>query len=206
MDEQRKNKLKYLLSHRKYFQIANQNKEKYYFSGQNFGEIVFALFRRSPVRNFPWLSISFFLIVLPVFFPKFINFFSLLDIFSIEMNLSRYVFFYITYYALFLSWLVVKFADWYLDVFILTNERLIEMTFKPFGEIMVREIWLEDIEVVKTTSAGFLGVLFNYGNINIVTRSANGSTELKYIGYYNERKNMISDLSKLSKMSRINKN
>jgi len=206
MDNVKREALREIFSKQHYFKLAKENRQKYFFSGQNSNEIVFALFRQAPIRNLPWMIRGVIGILFPFLIPYL--FYISNNVFFVEIYLSPFYWtiLYITYYSIFMSWIVIKFTDWFFDVYIITNERFIEIIFKPFGNLLVKEIWLEDIDVVKTNTSGVLGAIFNYGNLKIVTRSDDGGTELMYIGYFTERKNILSDLSKIARKYKSSEN
>jgi hypothetical protein len=140
-----------------------------------------------------------FLFVFPLLIPSIIDVINSLNLFEIPASFNFYAVFFVSYYAYLITLTMLKVIDWYFDICIVTSQRFIEIDFKPYGNISVREIWLEDIDVIKTKSSGLLGSIMNYGNIKLITRTDSGGTELQYVSNFNEIKNLISDLSKITK-------
>ncbi len=188
-----------ILKNQEYRRCANELKRKIYFNGQNPDEVIFAKLRSSYIRNISWLIEILFLFVLPILLPELINFMNSLNVIIIEKTFLSYTVIFVAYYSILLTFFVYKFLDWYLDIYLVTSQRLIEIVFRPYGDIYTKEIWLGDIDTIKTSSSGLLGLILNYGDIKIITRTESGGAELKYISNFNKVKNLISDLSKISK-------
>lgn len=64
----------------------------------------------------------------------------------------------------FLIWL-----DWYLDIWVLTNERVISIEQRRLFNRQVLSCNLDKVQSVTTTAAGALPTFFHYGNVEIKT-------------------------------------
>lgn len=75
----------------------------------------------------------------------------------------------IFWYLLVFAYIFYRFLFWYFDIFILTNERVVDFSF---GGILNKEIYyapLGHIEDIAPKTQGFFGTIFNYGNVLIQT-------------------------------------
>lgn len=64
-----------------------------------------------------------------------------------------------------------SFIDYYLDIWIITNERIIAIEQKDLFHRVISEYKLYRIQDVTSTVKGFLETIFNYGDVHIQTAS-----------------------------------
>lgn len=83
----------------------------------------------------------------------------------------------VTGIALLMSWLFlyIKFVDYYLDVWILTTERIVEIKQRSLFNRQVAELDLSTVQDVSSKVRGILGTFLHYGAIFVQTA---GTTEL----------------------------
>lgn len=86
-----------------------------------------------------------------------------------------------------LFWIVWGYEDWRNDVYIVTNERLIEYRRTPFGLLGTtqRTASLANVQNVTATTRGFIDNLFNIGDVAI--RTAGTDNELTFARVWNPR-------------------
>ena len=72
------------------------------------------------------------------------------------------------YHALWLA-LFVRFADYWLDVWVLTNERIIDIIQSGLFHREIAEFKIDKIQDITVDVNGFLPTLFHYGNLQIET-------------------------------------
>ncbi len=63
----------------------------------------------------------------------------------------------------------IKFADFWLDVWVLTNERIIDIEQKGLFKRDIAEFKLDKIQDVSTDVTGIIPTLFRFGNLQIET-------------------------------------
>lgn len=92
--------------------------------------------------------------------------------------------------ALFLSSVVVLllfisfcigFIDYWLDIWLVTSERIIDVEQKGFFVRDFSEFKISKIQNVNVTVAGFIPTMLNYGNLTIETASSNETFVFKSI-------------------------
>jgi uncharacterized membrane protein YdbT with pleckstrin-like domain len=97
-----------------------------------------------------------------------------------------------------------KFIIWYFNVFVITNQRIIDIDQRGFFDRIVSEAPYEKIQDVSYRIKGLIKTLFHYGNIQIQTAGSQVCLELKDIKepekiqaliamYQNERKKKITE-------------
>lgn len=168
------------------------------FQTQNPNERVYVLVRAHWITNIGWLSRNFFIGLLPfeVYF--------VLSLFNITIDLSfinikLVVILALLYYSFIFTSLVSNFIDWYFDPFIVTDQRIIDFDYKPYSNYSVSEVALQDIQEVKERSSGFIGDIFNYGNVFVLSANDNTKMICGNVPSPTKVRDIITDLSKIAK-------
>jgi len=137
-----------------------------YFPTQVKGEKIFLLVRRHWIIFF---FIAFFIVVLiiPVIVLLFYWLFSP-EIFS--GPLGNYTIVITGIYTLIVLGLsLYGFVNYYLDVYIVTNERLVDIKQNGFFRREIAELHLRQVQDVEARVEGFLNTLFHFGSVYIQT-------------------------------------
>lgn len=137
------------------------------FESQETGEKIILLLRQHIiVFVLPTLTVIFFLIVPLLISPAltFLNI-NLQAILTGVQILLLAVFWYLLIFA----FAVYKFIFWYFNIYILTNERIIDFDFKGILHKQASFAKLKQIEDVSPKMIGFFSTFFNYGDIFIQT-------------------------------------
>jgi len=66
-------------------------------------------------------------------------------------------------------WLFLSFASYYLDIFIVTNERVVHIEQKNLFNRIISEVRLSRVQDITITIAGFFPTMLHYGDIRIQT-------------------------------------
>jgi len=61
------------------------------------------------------------------------------------------------------------FLDWYFNIYLVTNERVIDFDFNAFAYHKISETGLENIVDATQETIGFFPMIFNYGDVYIQT-------------------------------------
>jgi len=64
-----------------------------------------------------------------------------------------------------ISWNTYRFADWRNDVYIITEDQLIDIDRSPFGMEEKRAAPIKNIQSIRYKRNGFFGLLFNFGTV-----------------------------------------
>ena len=67
----------------------------------------------------------------------------------------------------------VRFIDYYLDLWIITNDRIVDIEQHNLFSRSVTELDLFRIQDVTADMHGFFATIFNYGNVLVKTASSN---------------------------------
>jgi hypothetical protein len=143
--------------------------EKLEFETQNPNERVFIMLRRHIFTNLGWVIVSLILFLIPIIVGFILNSLGVDLQESLSIKQSYIIGAVLIWYLLSISSTFMNFLDWYFNIYVITNERIIDFDFSPFAYHKISEASLESIVDATQESIGFLPMLFNYGDIYIQT-------------------------------------
>lgn len=131
------------------------------FATQEADEKIILLLRQHPVVNVPWV----FLTIVLLFLPLVLDYVPIIDFLPINFQ----IFTLVLWYLLILAYVMGQFLYWYFNVYIVTDERIVDIDF--FGLIYtdVSVTKIDKIQDVTFVQAGLFGAMFNYGDVLIQT-------------------------------------
>lgn len=131
------------------------------FLNQDPEEKIVLFLRRHPITNVGAIITAVLLFAAPSIFGSF----PLFGSFATPYKLV----FLLLWYLIGIAYVYEKFLDWYFSVFIVTDERVIDV---DFINLIYREISAANIDKIQDTTVqagGAVMALFNYGNVYIQT-------------------------------------
>jgi uncharacterized membrane protein YdbT with pleckstrin-like domain len=131
------------------------------FETQQLDEPIILVLRRHWITNIPWI-IGVIVMILVPFVPIFSPIIS-------YMPLRFQWFFVILWYLLTTSFLLEKFLSWFFNIYIITDERVVDVDFYSLIYKQISDAGLDKIQDVTYRTGGFLGTIINYGDILIQT-------------------------------------
>jgi uncharacterized membrane protein YdbT with pleckstrin-like domain len=158
-----------------------------------------------------WLPIAleaagfFLLAVAPFFLLLLINFLPQSPQTIVNQFGLHYLFFATAW--LFVNWMVffMLWTDYYLDIFIVTDRRLIDIEQVGLFGRDVAELRLERIQDIKVEIIGFLPTILHFGNLHVQSAGEGREIIIKNILYPETVKDLISgrcdELSKTQNIS-----
>lgn len=162
----------------------------YVFQNQHAGEVVILLLRPHIITIVPRLLFGLLLFLVPTFFLLIP-----LDIILPDFPTQRY--------AVVLSWLwylfsfayvFEQFLFWYFNVYLVTNERVVDIDFRGLLSSDISEAPLDKIEDVTSRVIGFFPLLFRYGDVIIQTAAEVGQFEFERVP---DPDGVVREISKL---------
>ncbi len=148
--------------------MAYPKKTKFEF--QNKGEVVMLLMRRHPVTNWGWGLVSLVLLFIPFFWGEF----PLLMAVSDGVVLSVTVLWYVGI----LLYVLQNLLLWFYNVYIVTDERVVDVDFFGLLYKNINVAQLRKIEDVSYSQIGILSSVFNYGTVVVQTASEQLSDDM----------------------------
>jgi len=134
--------------------------ERVRFETQEEEEPVILMMRQHPITNLGWILMALLLLWLPTLF-SFLPFAMMPGRFQVMTIVG--------WYLMVLAYIVERFLYWFFNVYIITDERVVDVDF--YG-LLYRDLTvakLDKIQDINFTQAGSFAAIFNYGNIYIQT-------------------------------------
>lgn len=143
------------------FQTFIARPKKVTFETQLGGEKIILLLRRHPITQVKKFLLSILMLIGPWFLTKFP---------MIEFLPFRFQFIIILmWYLLTFAFMLENFLSWYFNVYMITDERVIDIDFYNLIYKEISDAEIENIEDVTLVMAGVLQTIFNYGSVMIQT-------------------------------------
>lgn len=132
------------------------------FESQHDDEQILLVLRQHPIVNLRWIGLAALMFLAPYLFFPFIPVLSYLP--------DHYSFFFMVGWYLFIFTTIIEgFLGWYFNIYIITDERIIDIDFVSMIYKKVSEAKIDKIEDVTSTTAGVLGAVLNFGDITVQT-------------------------------------
>ncbi|MBD3311709.1 MAG: PH domain-containing protein, partial [Candidatus Magasanikbacteria bacterium] len=169
---------------------------------KEYEKVVFTL-RRHPITFIPILSLFLLLMAVPValyfliisMYPNLVDgqvFYPLAVLLASVYYLSIYLFFY------------AMFVDYYLDLWIVTNDRIIDIEQNGLFSRTISELDLFRIQDVTTEVHGFFSTLFRYGDLHVKTASANINIVFRNIPNPNKIREALIEMADIDRRFHYN--
>lgn len=129
---------------------------------ENEEEIILFL-RKHWITNVPWLFIGLIMIMAPFFVSK-------INIFDGVPDNFLFIFTLI-WYLITTAYLLESFLTWFFNVYIVTDERIIDVDFHNLIYKEVSDANIDKIQDVTYKMGGVVRTIFNYGDIVLQTAS-----------------------------------
>ena len=164
------------------------------FETQEVEEEIILFLRQDLVTLIPWIFAIGGLAIAPmIILPLFQKYLVL----PIPIPATYYVvgtaFWYVMVFGLVLSQLL----HWYFNIFIVSNERIIDIDFVHLLYKKFSETRLDRVQDIKYTMSGLAATIFNYGNVVIQTAGEVPNFVFESVPYPEKVVDVISDLVKI---------
>jgi hypothetical protein len=149
------------------------------------GEKIILLLRSHPFTQIGWILNSIFLFILILVLNFFIHSF---------LNLVQILIINCFFIVFILSYIWFNILNWYFNVGIVTNRRVIDI---DFDEVLYKEITvvqLDKIQDITVKSGGYFESLFDYGSILIQTAGKEANAVFDNVPYPTDAVQFINKL------------
>jgi len=140
---------------------------------QDRNEKILLLLRRHPVTNLPWILGTIVMILAPLLFAFFPPFQALPGRFQFMTTLL--------WYMLTTGMMLEGFLSWYFNVYIVTDERVIDVDFLSLIYKNISAAKIEQIEDITFQMGGALPSMLDYGNVFIQTAAEKTEFEFEKV-------------------------
>ena len=131
------------------------------FETQQDKERLILLVRAHPIINLPWIVVAVVMAAAPVAF----KYFGVLGLLPVKFALVGGLFWYLVLVAFVLE----QFLNWYFNVYIVTDERIVDIDFLNLLYKRVSDAKLDKVQDVTYAMGGVVRSLFNFGSVFIQT-------------------------------------
>lgn len=157
------------------------------FDVQHDDERVLLLLRQHPIVNLGWILISIVLVFLPLLILPLTNWLVFLP-FSFRTVLV------LSWYVITFGFALEQFVMWYFNIYIITDERVIDMDFYSLLFKRISETKLDHVEDITAASGGVVQSMFDYGDVQIQTAAEIPEIEFERVPHPAEVTKLISEL------------
>ncbi|MEI8232732.1 MAG: PH domain-containing protein [bacterium] len=165
------------------------------FETQNDEEQVILFLRQHPIVNLTWILMSIFMLTLPSVFIFFPPYASLPANYQFVVTMGWYMFVF--------GYTLAKFMGWFFNIYILTDERVVDVDFTNIFFRKVSTAKTEEIQDVNVQSSGALETFFGYGSIFIQTAAEVSQFEFLSVPNPDKVGKIINQLIDLEEQEKI---
>jgi len=156
------------------------------FGIQEKDEEIILLLRKHWLTNVPWLLVFSVLI----FAPLVLRIFPLIDFLPVRYQLMSVI----AWYLLLIAFIFEKFLTWFFNVYIVTDERIIDVDFYNLIYKQVTEAKIDKIQDTTSRVGGVIRSLFNFGDVLVQTAGAEPNLEFEAVPYPDQVVKILDEL------------
>lgn len=138
------------------------------YDGEDADEKILYVLRASQLTNIPWILLTALFASIPTLLgPAILEFIhqNAPSLVSGKILFSITVFWYLFTFSYFFQ----SFLNWFFNVYVITNKKILDMDFRGVLYKHISETTLDNIEDMTSQVSGTLGVVFNIGDVYIQT-------------------------------------
>lgn len=147
--------------------------KKVKFENQEKGEKIILLLRRHWITNISWFSI----VILMIIAPLILYLLPLLDFLPVRFQLITVI----MWYLLTLSFVFDRFLSWFFNVYIISDEKIIDVDFISLVYREISQAKIDRIQDVTYKAGGLLKTMFDYGDIFVQTAAEAQTIEFESV-------------------------
>ncbi len=164
-----------------------------HFESQEKGEEIVFLLRRHWLTNLWWMLLVVTLAVLPFFSGMFFSLLGLENLLEIPVRYHLTV--VLLWYLVCLAIGLVRFLDWYFNVYIVTDRRIVDIDFSGLLFKNISECSHDRVQDVTYRTGGLAQTIFDFGDVYIQTAAEQREFEFRSVprpGYIHDK---VTDLA-----------
>jgi hypothetical protein len=163
------------------------------FDGEDHDEHIKYVLRRSFITNLDWMATATIMIFIPLILDIVYanaaanNFPTLSTGTAFVLN--------IFWYLLTFGFIFQNFLNWYFNVYIITNKKIVDVDFHGILSKNISEAALRNVEDVTSNVTGTLRIVFNYGHVFIQTSAEKREFDFEDVANPSKVRDLIADLA-----------
>jgi hypothetical protein len=158
------------------------------FPGQESDEPILIFVRRYPVAFLPTLALIVVMVVFGLAVVSLLGIGGIIP-YNFQIMIGS------VFLLFMLLFTIVSFFDFYFDLNIVTDRRVVDIGFQGLFSRKVAQLLLEDIQDVDATTKGYLGTLLDFGDVEIQTAGVKPNFIFETVRHPNEISAIVLDLS-----------
>jgi len=143
--------------------------EKTRFESQDDDEEVILLGRRHFSTNFGWMALVCFVFFVPLFWSEF----PMIKVLTVNTAFALTI----VWYSAVLFFVIQNFLLWFYNIYIVTNERVVDIDFFGLLYKNINVTQINRIEDVNYSQKGIMAGIFNFGDVIVQTSSEQKSDD-----------------------------
>lgn len=169
--------------------IKNPTRTTY--GGKDEDERIKFILRGSGINTVPWLFFTTIMVLTPnIILPLLRN----VKILGQSLPLENAIIVTLFWYLIAFGYFFQNFLNWFFNVLIITNKKIIDIDFYGVTYKNISETTLTHVEDVTSTIEGPIGLIFNVGNIFIQTAGEQREFEFNNVKDPSYVRDLIADL------------
>lgn len=168
------------------FQAFAAKPLKTFFSDQNSDEHIILVLRKHPITQLKWIITAIVLAIMPFLF----NGIAILDFLPINYQLAGLI----IWYLLLSGFILESFLTWFFNVYIITDERIIDVDFLSLIYRNISTAKIDNIEDVTATTGGAIQAMFDFGSVQIQTAAEKREFEFDAVPHPNRVSKLLNEL------------
>jgi uncharacterized membrane protein YdbT with pleckstrin-like domain len=165
------------------------------FETQDDSEQVILFLRQHPIVNLPWIMMTILMLTLPSVFIFFPPYAALPANYQFVITMGWYMFVF--------GYTLAKFMGWFFNIYILTDERVVDVDFQNIFFRKISTAKTEEIQDVNVQSSGSFETFFGYGSIFVQTAAEVSQFEFLYIPNPDKVGKIINQLIDLEEQEKL---
>lgn len=163
------------------------------FQGEDHDERIKYIFRRSFITNFGWIFITGVMLFTPSFMSILFASSLLQDTPSLSSRTSLILILF--WYLVTFGFAFQNFINWFFNVYIITNKKIIDMDFHGMLSKNISEASLKNVEDVTSNVTGTLRIAFNFGHVYIQTSAKQREFDFVDVSNPSKVRDIVADLA-----------
>lgn len=163
------------------------------FAEQDEDEVIYLAVRPHLISNLSWIATSMLMLIIPFFF----SYFSFSNFLPLRYRLSAIFFWYLITFIFTFE----KFLSWYFDFYLITNKRIIDISFHNLLNKHFAQTDISMIQDVSSSVKGFMGTFFNFGDLLIQTAAEINQINFEKVPNPSKIIKLIKELQEADRLS-----
>lgn len=166
------------------------------FDIQHDDEPVLLMLRQHPIVNVTWILLTVFMSIAPIVVLPYVPFLDFLP--------GNYRFVALLgWYTMIFGYALEQFLIWFFNIYIITDERVVDFDFYNLLFKRVSEAKIENIEDITTSNSGLLQSIIDFGDIRIQTAAEIPEIEFERVPHPDKVAKFLSEMIVQEEQERI---